>query len=148
MKYKGFEGPPYVSVVSWHVQLMTLQAGDTTRCTMRGLSRHMCFNWLSRKEKVVRLSLGSKVFCGRFLYWHKEAHLFRHAWIVLPVGDPLNNCCFVFIYFISCLFYLYLYYVIAFLISYLIPTSFCQWSRVSFCYIPSCNDWHYRWSEK
>ena len=104
MKYKGFESPPCVCVVSWYVQLMLLWAGDTTHCSARGLSIHMCSNWLLREKGPS----DGKGFSDGFLFWHQEAHLFRNVWIVLPIRGPLGDCHFC-IYLFHFLFIVFLF---------------------------------------
>ena len=63
-----------------------------------------CFNWLSRKKSDICSVKVCKGKRGWVSFWDQEAHLLRHAQIVLPIKGPQGNYC------IYCLICIHLFY--------------------------------------
>ena len=102
LKYKEFEGPPWVSVVSRYVQ----QTLETMHYSAINLSTHGCFNWLSRKKGPIGSSWDGKGFWGGFLL-RLEAHLFKHAQIALSIRWILRRLLFLYLFYLVLLFVLF-----------------------------------------
>ena len=83
-----------------------------------------CASSDNQEKEDVCLSQSGKDFWGRVSFWRQKAHLFRHAWIALPVRRPSGKLFFLYSFYFMFIFIFIFYAITLFLISYLINTSF------------------------
>ena len=127
-----------LSIISPYVQLTLQRESYTTRCSVRGIRKHVCSKSLSREKGLSVQSRCVKETEKEFIFGPLKPIFFRHMRKVHQVRWPRGNCYFVFNYlfcFVFIIFWFLSYCLLLFLLffknSHSIPTMFFLWLKIN-----------------